>query len=188
MTELQKAKQIHYFKVLDYNDDGLLEKQDFVNIADRLAEMRDYEEGESRHTAVRQEILRMWTNARALSGQEGKTQLSLEDWLAHEKKVLNSNVLIHSYVQGIARAVFDILDEDNDGVISEDEYLMFFRSFRGDVEDGEEAFDKLDEDDNGYLTRKEFLEAVTEFHLSDDPDARGNWLFGPYQQEAGSSS
>jgi Ca2+-binding EF-hand superfamily protein len=90
-------------------------------------------------------------------------------------------------VQGIARAVFDILDEDNDGVISKDEYLKFFRSFRGNVEDGEIAFQKLDEDDKGYLTRKEFLDAVTEFHLSDDPDARGNWLFGPYE-EAGSSA
>lgn len=187
MTELQKTKQIHYFNVLDYNNDGVLEKQDFVDIADRLAEMRDYEEGSSRHTAIRQEILRMWTNARALSGTEGKEEVTLDDWLAHEQEVLDSNVLIESYVQGFARAIFDILDEDDDGVISEEEYLMFFRSFRGDEGDGALAFEKLDDDNNGYLTRKEFLEAVTEFHLSDDPDARGNWLFGPYQEEAGSS-
>ena len=187
MTELQKAKQVHYFNVLDYNNDGTLEKQDFVNVADRLAEMRGYEEGSSKHTAVRQEILRMWTNARALSGKEGKTQITLDDWLAHEQKVLDSNVLIHSYVQGIARAIFDILDADNDGVISEDEYMKFFRSFRGDDEDAEIAFQKLDEDEKGYLTRQEFLEAVTEFHLSDDPDAPGNWLFGPYQEAESSA-
>jgi len=188
MTELQKAKQIHYFNVLDYNGDGVLEKQDFINIADRLAEMRDYEKGESRHTAVRKEILRMWTNARALSGKEGESEIQLDDWLAHEQKVLDSNVLIHSYVQGIARAIFDILDADNDGVIEEEEYLMFFKAFRGDTEDGKVAFRKLDDDDSGYLTRQEFLEAVTDFHLSDDPEARGNWLFGPYQEEAGSAA
>jgi Ca2+-binding EF-hand superfamily protein len=182
MTELQRIKQVHYFDVLDYNDDGVLEKQDFVDIADRLAEMRDYDEGSSRHTAVRQEILRMWTNARALSGKEGKAEITLEDWLAHEQKVIDSNVLVHSYVQGIARAIFDILDANNDGVISEDEYLKFFRSFKGDAEDGEIAFQKLDDEDKGYLTRQEFLDAVTEFHLSDDPDARGNWLFGPYEE------
>lgn len=186
MTELQKAKQVHYFNVLDYNGDGVLEKQDFVDVADRLAKMRGYEDGSSKHTAVRQEILRMWTNARALSGKEGQTEITLEDWLAHEEKVLDSNVLIHSYVQGIARAIFDILDADNDGVISKDEYLTFFRSFRGDEEDAEQAFQTLDQEDEGYLTRKQFLEAVTEFHLSDDPEARGNWLFGSYQ-EAGSS-
>lgn len=187
MTELQKAKQVHYFNVLDYNGDGTLEKQDFITVADRLAELRGYEDGSSRHTAVRQEILRMWTNARALSGKEGKAEITLEDWLAHEQKVLDSNVLIHSYVQGIARAIFDILDADNDGVISREEYLKFFRSFRGDEEDGKLAFQKLDEDEKGYLTRKEFLDAVTEFHLSDDPEAPGNWLFGSYQ-EAGSSA
>lgn len=187
MTELQKVKQVHYFNVLDYNGDGILEKQDFVNVADRLAELRGYEEGSSRHTAVRQEILRMWTNARALSGKEGKAKITLDDWLAHEEKVIDSNVLIHSYVQGIARAIFDILDADNDGVISEEEYLKFFQSFRGDQEDGELAFEKLDHEDKGHLTRKEFLEAATEFHLSDDPDARGNWLFGPYQEAESSA-
>ena len=109
------------------------------------------------------------------------------DWLAHEQKVLDSNVLIHSYVQGIARAVFDILDADNDGVISKEEYLKFFRSFRGNVEDAEIAFQKLDDNDDGYLTRQSFLEAVTEFHLSDDPDARGNWLFGPYEEASSSA-
>ena len=49
------------------------------------------------------------------------------------------------------------------------------------------AFQKLDDEDKGYLTRQEFLEAVTEFHLSDDPDARGNWLFGPYQEAQSSA-
>lgn len=182
MTELQQAKQIHYFNVLDYNNDGVLEKQDFLEIADRLSDMRGYEEGSAQHTAVRQEILRIWTNARALSGQENKTRIRLEDWLAHEEKVINSDVLVRSYVQGIAQAVFDILDADNDHKISEDEYLKFFRAFRGDPENGKTAFEKLDAEEKGFLTRKEFLDVVTEFHMSDDPEARGNWLFGPYQE------
>ena len=187
MTELQKAKQIHYFNVLDYNGDGVLEKQDFLNVADRIAEMRNYEEDSSRHSAVRQEILRMWTNARALSGEEDKAEITLEDWLAHEEKVLDSDVLIRSYVQGIARAIFDVLDADSDGVISEDEYLMFFRAFGGDPDEGRRAFEMLDAEGKGYLTRKSFLEAVTQFHLSDDPEDRGNWLFGSYQEAESSA-
>lgn len=182
MTELQKAKQVHYFNVLDYNGDGVLEKQDFLDIADRLANMRGYEQGSAQHTAVRQEILRIWTNARALSGKENKRQITLDDWLAHEEKVIHSDVLVRSYVQGIAQAIFDILDADNDHQISQDEYLKFFRAFRGNSEEGKIAFQKLDVEENGFLTRKEFLNVVTQFHLSDDPQARGNWLFGPYQE------
>lgn len=182
MTELQRAKQVHYFNVLDYDGDGVLEKQDFLDVADRLAELRGYDDGSSRHSSVRQEILRMWTNARALSGAESKTQITLDDWLAHEEKVLDSSVLIHSYVQGIAQAVFDILDADSDGVISEPEYTQFFYAFRGEEDGAARAFRRLDADDSGELTRQEFLEAVTDFHLSDDPEARGNWLFGPYRE------
>lgn len=182
MTELQRAKQVHFFNVLDYNGDGVLEREDFVAVADRLSDLRGYKEDASKREAVREEILRMWTNAQSLSGTEDEEQLTLEDWLAHEQEVIESDVLINSYIQGLARAIFDTLDEDNDGVISEEEYLNFFRSFRGDEGDGTAAFQKLDVDGKGYLTRKEFLDVVTEFHLSDDPEAPGNWLFGPYQE------
>lgn len=187
MTELQKTKQVHLFNVLDYNEDGVLERQDFIDVADRLSDLRNYEEGSSKREAVRQEILRMWTNAKSLSGKEDEEQLTLEDWLAHEQEVIDSEVLINSYVQGLARAIFDTLDGNNDGVISEDEYLKFFQSFRGEEGDGTAAFQKLDVDGKGYLTRKEFLEVVTEFHLSDDSDAPGNWLFGPYQEAESSA-
>lgn len=182
MTELQKAKQIHYFNVLDYNGDGVLEKQDFLDIADRFARLRNYEEGSSQHTAIRQEILRIWTNARALSDKEGDAQVTLDDWLTHEEKVLDSEILVRSYVRGIARAIFDILDADNDTRISKEEYVQFIRAFRGEAEEGEVAFQKLDKDGNGFLTREEFLDAVTQFHLSDDPEAPGNWLYGPFQK------
>ncbi|MFB6247766.1 MAG: EF-hand domain-containing protein [Salinibacter sp.] len=182
MTELQRAKQVHYFNVLDHDGDGLLEKQDFLDVADRLAKMRGYDDGSSEHSAVRQEILRMWTNARVLSGAEGKTRITLEEWLTHEQQILDSTVLVHSYVQGIARVIFDILDADGDGVISEAEYRTFFRAFRGTADEADRAFQKLDVDDAGHLTRPDFLELVAQFHLSDDPDARGNWLFGAYRE------
>jgi Ca2+-binding EF-hand superfamily protein len=187
MTELQRAKQVHYFNVLDYDDDGLLEKQDFLDVADRLARMRGYDDGSSTHSALRQEILRIWTNARALSGAEGTAHITLEDWLAHEQQVLDSTVLVHSYVQGVARVIFDILDADSDGVISQEEYRTFFRAFRDDPDEADRAFRKLDDDGTGHLTRQDFLELVTEFHLSDDPDARGNWLFGAYREAESSA-
>lgn len=187
MTELQKAKQIHFFNVLDYNGDGILERQDFIDVADRLSDLREYKEGSSKRKAVREEILRMWTNAKSLSGSEGSDELTLDNWLAHEQEVIDSDVLINSYIQGLARAIFDTLDEDNDGVISEEEYLKFFRSFRKDEGDGVAAFEKLDVDGKGYLTRKEFLDVVTQFHLSDDPDAPGNWLFGAFQEAQSSA-
>lgn len=182
MTELQRAKQIHFFNVLDYDGDGSLEREDFVDVADRLSDLRGYKEESSRRDAVRQEILRMWTNARSLSGTDNQQHLTLEDWVAHEQEVIDSDVLINSYVQGFARAIFDTLDENNDGVISKDEYLTFFQAFRGKEGDASAAFQKLDADGKGYLTRQEFLNVVTEFHLSDDPDAPGNWLLGSYQQ------
>lgn len=187
MTELQRAKWTHNFNVLDHNGDGLLEKKDIREVADNLAEMRGYEEGTSSYEEVQEQMMQMWHQARALSGAEEKSHLTLEDWIAHEEELINSDELIEDYMKGIAEAVFNLLDADGDGKISEEEYVNAVQAYGGDREQGQVAFEKLDVDESGSLTWEELLKAVKQFHLSDDPEARGNWLFGPYPEPAASA-
>jgi hypothetical protein len=49
----------------------------------------------------------------------------------------------------------------------------------GSPQDMAHAFAKLDLDGNGTLDPEKIPTAVTEFFTSDDPKARGNWLYGP---------
>jgi hypothetical protein len=47
-----------------------------------------------------------------------------------------------------------------------------------------DAFRRLDRDGSGKITKEEFRTAITEFYLSDDENAPGNWLLGPMGQPA----
>jgi Ca2+-binding EF-hand superfamily protein len=46
-------------------------------------------------------------------------------------------------------------------------------------EDVEAAFDRLDLDQDGNISVTELVEAARQYYTSTDPDAAGNWLFGP---------
>jgi len=182
LTDLQETKLTRYFHVLDHNGDGFLEKKDILEVADNLAKIRNLEEGSSTYEEVQMEMKQIWTQVRTLADVEDESRITLDEWLAHEEKVVQSEELLRTYMQSIAETVFEILDFNDNGRISEKEYINAIEAFGASREEGKMAFEKLDADNSGHLTWDQFLEAVKQFHLSDDPEARGNWLFGPYRE------
>ena len=69
---------------------------------------------------------------------------------------------------------------DGDGVIGKDEYRQYLTSSKIDPSVADETFAKLDTDGDGHLTRDEWEQLFLDFFLSDDPDAPGSWLWGPF--------
>jgi Ca2+-binding EF-hand superfamily protein len=43
-----------------------------------------------------------------------------------------------------------------------------------------DAFRRLDLDRDGYLSREEIFQNMKEYYFTDDPNAPGNWFFGPF--------
>lgn len=80
-----------------------------------------------------------------------------------------------------ANTIFSILDADNDGTISQSEYIQFCLAIGLGEATAISAFLKLDEGSKGYLSREEYLQRSQDFHVSNDPDALGNWLYGSYE-------
>ncbi|WP_327381618.1 hypothetical protein [Streptomyces sp. NBC_01207] len=74
---------------------------------------------------------------------------------------------------------------DDDGLIGLDEYLLLSQAIGGvPAQQMKEAFHRLDRDGNGTLDPAEIDAAVVEFFTSDDPNAPGNWLYGPFRTAA----
>ncbi|WP_314250768.1 hypothetical protein [Streptomyces sp. DSM 40907] len=70
---------------------------------------------------------------------------------------------------------------DDDGLIGLDEYLLLSQAIGGvPAQQMQEAFHRLDRDGNGTLDPAEIDAAVVEFFTSEDPNAPGNWLYGPF--------
>ena len=72
-----------------------------------------------------------------------------------------------------------LLDINNDGVISKSEHQLFFQSWKDPV-GATTAFTAIDEDKDGAITRDEFTKAGTEFFFNfTDETKPSKHMFGP---------
>ena len=74
--------------------------------------------------------------------------------------------------------MFDIIDTDNDGVISAKEYAVFFQIVGFDPKLVPEAFGALDTDRDGFISRKEFVDAYVEYCKGTDESHPSRHMFG----------
>ncbi|WP_240777526.1 EF-hand domain-containing protein [Nonomuraea basaltis] len=76
-------------------------------------------------------------------------------------------------------AVAELCDGDRDGEIFPGEFRTMLSAFGVAYDDVDEAFDRLDRAGRGTLTVAELVTAASDYYRGDDPNAAGNWLFGP---------
>ena len=83
-------------------------------------------------------------------------------------------------VQRITDRLLHIFDLDEDQTIGPNEFADFYGVFGLSVSLAETVFAELDTNGDGRITRDELLEMSRQFYRSDDVEAPGNFLFGPY--------
>src|SRR4051812_37124956 len=79
----------------------------------------------------------------------------------------------------LVTAILAVADTDDSGVLDREEFQRLEQAIGNPGAHAAEAFSKLDRDGSETLTVDELVEAAREFHTGTDPDAAGNWLFGP---------
>lgn len=181
LTNLQKHKFTALFHHEDLNHDGYYEQADHEEFARRICEAFEFRPGSPEHervyTAVgtirRQEKLREFYEARDY-------RLTLDDYLELTDRIVHDEEMMVQLTTNHVQSILGLWDRDKDGRLSREEYISLEWCYGVDETGANEAFRHLDRDVDGYITVDEGIAAVREFYLSDDPNAPGNWLFGPY--------
>lgn len=183
MTDLQRAKLTHYFRLIDVDGDGYVTASDWAEVARNLASLRGLKQYTPEYDAIVAVMGTIW--GRLVRRIAHPHRASLEEWLAHEEAnaVSCSEEEYESYVNTITRGVFRMLAGESRRMTF-DEYMDLVVSFWVPPQQAIEAFRRMDTDGSGYLEETEFVDRVHEFHRSDDPDAPGNWLFGYWGPDA----
>lgn len=181
LSELVTTKLTRYFNVLDADKNGYIQEADFAAIARNLAEARGWAPGTPGYAAVEAGVMLIWRNSAAFADRNHDGQVTLEEWLAHEDYYLATPERWEEYGVLVTKGIFDVIDDDGDGSISPVEWRNFYQSFRIDPDAAADSFRRMDLDGDGSISRDEMVQHVTDFHFSDDPNAPGNWLFGPWQ-------
>jgi len=186
LTDIQRVKQTHYFNLVDSDKDGFITASDWAEIGRNLASMRNLNRGTPGHDAVMATMGTIWANLSKYCSDENGTYVSLDDWLLFEdEKVINcDDDSYEDYVNTIARGVFALLDSESDGWIGQGQYIDLAMSFWVPPRFAVKSFSILDEDGDGRIHLEEFLDLIVNFHRNNDPDAAGNWFFGPFDEDS----
>ena len=190
LTELLKQKQRYIFNLLDFDNNGFIERDDFVGIAENLCMVRGEELDSEESQHVLEQCNRLWDGLEFYIDANHDDKCTFEEWLQFvDLKLVNDNSgESKDYLNSVVGRLFDLYDINGDGHISVDEYIDIFLSFRLEAGLVAKSFQLLDLNGDGVITREELVKAVNEFLLSNDMDAPGNWIFGNWAAETSVAS
>jgi Ca2+-binding EF-hand superfamily protein len=180
LSDLKRRKFTNYFKLLDHDHDGALEREDFESIARSAAVLRGIAIDSPAFEAMETVIMLTWAHTQEFTDSDRDGKVTVEEWLQTLEATIASEEQYAVYVTPFAVGLFDLLDADSDGAVGAREYRAFLECFGSSGDGAEENFKRLDTNGDGALTKDEALQLVREFHMSDNPNDAGNWLFGPF--------
>ncbi|MEO9869116.1 EF-hand domain-containing protein [Ekhidna sp.] len=179
LTELQTNKLERFFYILDFDRNGIIEKEDFIGIAENLCILWGIKEENEKYKKIVSGFEDSWNRFNFfVNNNDGRA--NWDHWIhfAEEMIINGDENLFNEYVENYVGELFDNFDMDKDGYINLDEFIDLFVAYRIEVRFAAKAFRKLDLNHDDLISRGELIKAVKEFFRSEDPDAPGNWLFG----------
>jgi Ca2+-binding EF-hand superfamily protein len=177
-SAFQRRKVAAVLDAMDVDSDGLLDESDFVALARRWTEVRDWPTGSPGHIRLIEIMMGWWHTLLGAADANHDNKVSLDEVMSVVDRLPGE---LHDAVVATANAMFDAIDENGDDLISGDEYRQLIRTWTGLDTDTDYVFALMDANGDGYLDRTEFIELWTEFWAGDDPEAPGTWVFGRFE-------
>lgn len=178
-TSILSRKLQHMFRLLDSDHDGYVAAQDISARAEALA--APFAAQPDKVETLKESMHHVWDEYLQQMDADGDGKLTSDEYERGIRTAIDRDFdgLVDS-LHNSAAAWYDMFDADREGHLSFDEYTKLAQGMGGVVPQGKEkAFGRLDHDSDGSLRAEEARTAVVEFWTSEDPEADGNWLYGP---------
>ncbi|NMF62778.1 calcium-binding protein [Brasilonema octagenarum UFV-E1] len=172
------------FTHADIDGNGFFEWEDVLALATRIADCLGEPKDSPKGQKLFQTFTDFWTYVQAKMDVDNDGKVSPEEWRNGLRNAFAKDP--EAYKAGfrpLAEATFKVCDRDGDGSLEQSEFAKFHEAFGCKSANSELAFQKLDSDGDGELTVDELLSAWEEYYTSNDPNARGNWLYGDVWDE-----
>ena len=179
LNELQKTKLDRRFTLLDVNGDGTIQQDDYEELAQRLISGANLRPADPKAAAVASSLLDIWQALGAKVDTDRDGKITQDEWRRSVEGSLIERDGFDRVIGPAAAAVLAAYDADGNGAVSADEFRTFLTAMRVEPASADESFRRLNSSGSGMLSVDEITVALRDFYTSADPEAPGNWLYGP---------
>ncbi|MET9708817.1 EF-hand domain-containing protein [Nocardiopsis alba] len=175
-SEAIDARFGHLFDVLDTDDDKVATWDDYRRLVERYISGYRLDPEERKARALDSSYQALWQELLRRSDDTG-VRLERERFVAAMRAVSEDRSR-HNAVEGVAEAVFDLLDEDGDNRISLEEFLTYADVLGAREEDARQRFAHVDTDGDEHISREEFVLSARQYLFGEDIESPGGFVFG----------
>ncbi|MCU0450104.1 MAG: EF-hand domain-containing protein [Bernardetiaceae bacterium] len=178
LSEFQKQKFSNLFRIHDLNRGGTLGRNDFEELARRIALAEGWPEKSPAHLALHERMQGVWQGIGEYADLDQDGQVTEAEWLEFWDGVISNPILYQRLALPLGEVIYQMLDINQDGLISQQEWFAFYQVLDLPTSLAKEMFTQLDTDHSGTLSVAEVITAYEVFLQSDTPSLPGNQLFG----------
>ena len=158
------------FGLLDTDGDGYIDSGDFEAIARKINE--NFPEVSPRHAAATVSLLQeMWDRMASSIGAGSDRRVSRDEYIsyrighAQSQEPEDVSAMRRQRDSRTRRRLFEVVDANEDGKVSSDDYRRFYQALGVTGTDADNAFAKLDSDSDGFLSADDIMEVSLEYPL-----------------------
>lgn len=153
------------FAVFDADADGYLERDDFERMARRMSRVMGQQEGSGKALAVLEGHRRYWAGLVAEADTDRYRKVSFEEY-AQRSFGADS---YERYIKPLAESLAALGDVDDDGKISQQEFVALLAAVGFNAADYAAYFQTLDTDGDNAITVDQFTGMLEEFYTNSAP-------------------
>lgn len=174
-SEAITARFNQLFDVLDTDGDKHATWVDYQRLVDRYITGYALDPTEPKAHAIETAYRSLWEQLVRHSGAPGR--LERQEFIAAMHAASEDRSRFNA-AEAVAEAVFDLLDEDGDGRISLDEFLVYASALGAAEQDARARFANVDTDGDVHISREEFVLSAREYLFGEATDSPGGFVFG----------
>jgi len=172
-NDFLSKKFSHFFHVLDFDGDGVVTRNDYVQMGERFASVSDVDD--KRKEEIKKHFLGIW--------DEMFANLSTESRITPDQFVKNLTEIGEQGRKKISETtaplMFKAVDADGDGLIQLQEYRNYYKLLKNKDEAADESFKTIDLNHDGCISLEEYNQGFLDFFTSEDQTSPNRHFFGP---------
>ncbi|XP_023930849.1 sarcoplasmic calcium-binding protein-like [Lingula anatina] len=162
----RRHKLARFFNILDADNDGFVDKHDYVN---RAVERARVYFGADKIKAFNDTVSKAWSSFWSIPEDDFLERLDVTDFILIDVAVYNTN-RYQPMVKRWAKGIFQAADENDDEELNVFEHKDLLQVFN--VHQGfDDSFSYVDENQSGGIDKKEFVKAGVDFFCNGYEDS-----------------